>query len=794
MVTPLFHGPLLAQAETAPFISLDKLAGTGNVLVLSPHPDDETLGCARAIATACDAGRKVVIVVITNGNLSHPNSRRFPRTALAALRRQECISAMNVLGGVNVTTVFLDYDDQGSPATTQAQQLCVTQLGALVTAHEVTAVWTSWEHDPHCDHQRVAKLGEWLQARRPELALFKYPIWGRFLPDPPPLAGELYRFYGDNVSHRKAQAIDCYRSQTTDLIDDDPQGFVMDPDTKAHFLKSAELFICNGPPARAQEFDALYLNDPDPWQFLTSEYEQGKYAKTLAALPQTHYRCAIEAGCSIGVLTEKLSGCCDQVIGLDISEVAIALARRRTTQSDRVRFERACLPQEWPDIPADLIVLSEILYFLQPGQIEELARRIAGSWQENGDCILVNFSGDTCQTLQGAQAAALFCDAIQRLAPVQSLSNQVHEGFEITVLKKRAAETASYVIAIPAKDEQEMIVGCLRACWQSMQQTSADGKILLVINNTSDQTQQRAAEWGKETGCPMEILNIVVDGEFASAGHIRKMAMAFAAERTRPDGVIMCTDADSRPEPGWVSANLARIAEGFHLVCGNILLDEADQEFETICAIHRRNPLEGQYREACLALIERLDPDPDNPEPHHHDVSGASLAILRQVHDAIGGIPGVAVGEDRALAHRVAQEDYRICYCDAARVITSCRMQGRAEGSMAQALRIRAEGKDYLIDESLEPAHLVLLRAGARATARQLWKSGENRHQLYAFLNVDAKHFASLDNASPFGRFWQRLEQAAPCLQRERLLYSQLPEQLAHMRTLLSQVNRYGLP
>lgn len=439
MVTPLHQGPLLALAARAPTVTLDALAGTGNVMVLSPHPDDETFGCAQAIASVCEQGRKVIVVVVTNGNLSHPHSRRYPRNALAALRRQECIDALDVLGGAAVTSVFLDYDDQGSPSTVQAQQGCVAQLQALALAHAVTAIWASWEHDPHCDHQRVAKLGEWLHALQPGLMLYKYPVWGRFLPELPPLAGALYQFSDSTVASRKARAIDCYQSQTTTLIDDDPDGFVMDPSTKAHFLQAPELFIRHDTAGRAQEFDALYLNDPDPWRFLTSEYEQNKYAVTLAALPQKRYRCAVEAGCSIGVLTEKLSARCDQVLGLDISGVAIGLAQARNTHGDQVRFVQARLPEDWPHVSADLIVLSEILYFLQAWQIEELARRVAQCWEDNGDCVVVNFSGDTRQRLQGTEAAQLFFEAIGRNAEVACMSREAHEGFEVLVLKKTGA-------------------------------------------------------------------------------------------------------------------------------------------------------------------------------------------------------------------------------------------------------------------------------------------------------------------------------------------------------------------
>ena len=439
MVTPLQRGRLLVQAEHASEISLPTLAGSGNVLVLAPHPDDETLGCAQAIAAACGSGRKVIVAVITNGNLSHPNSQRYPKAALAALRQQECMNALNVLGGGAVVPVFLDYDDQAAPHTVDQQKQCVLRLQELVCEYDVTAVWASWEQDPHCDHQRVARLAQLLLACQRQLVLFEYPIWGRFLPDTPVLNGTLYRFVGPADRTQKARAIDCYRSQTTSLIDDDPDGFVMEPEARAHFLNTPELFIACEIPARSLEFDALYLSNPDPWQFLTSEYENEKYAATVLALGQRRYRCAIEAGCSIGVLTERLSSRCEQVIGLDISGVAIDLARARNRHHDRIEFRQAQLPEAWPNEVADLIVLSEILYFFNPKQIDQLARQIAACWEQKGDCVVVNFSGDTQQLLQGDEAASVFFDAMGRYAQVECVMKQDDEKYSLLLLRRASS-------------------------------------------------------------------------------------------------------------------------------------------------------------------------------------------------------------------------------------------------------------------------------------------------------------------------------------------------------------------
>ena len=63
-------------------------------------------------------------------------------------------------------------------------------------------------------------------------------------------------------------------------------------------------------------FEALYAADPDPWDFETSAYEQAKYDATIAALPPGPISTALEVGCSIGVLTERLARPCDRLLAV----------------------------------------------------------------------------------------------------------------------------------------------------------------------------------------------------------------------------------------------------------------------------------------------------------------------------------------------------------------------------------------------------------------------------------------------------------------------------------------------
>jgi trans-aconitate methyltransferase len=119
-------------------------------------------------------------------------------------------------------------------------------------------------------------------------------------------------------------------------------------------------------------FDAMYEAAPDPWGFEDRWYEQRKYAISLAQLPDRRYRRAFEPGCSIGVLTAMLAGRCDRLLSWDVAAGAVRAAAGRTRDLPNVRVERRQIPHEWPEGRFDLIVFSEILYYLGDRDLEQV--------------------------------------------------------------------------------------------------------------------------------------------------------------------------------------------------------------------------------------------------------------------------------------------------------------------------------------------------------------------------------------------------------------------------------------
>ncbi|CAN5790536.1 SAM-dependent methyltransferase [soil metagenome] len=143
----------------------------------------------------------------------------------------------------------------------------------------------------------------------------------------------------------------------------------------------------------AAYFDALYASSDDPWGLASEPYEARKYALTLAALPRARYRRAFEPGCAIGVLTALLARRCDELLSWDGASAAVTQARKRVAGLGlgHVRLQQARVPGRWPAGAFDLVVVSELLYFLDSAERAALLERVTGSLEPAGQLIAVHW-------------------------------------------------------------------------------------------------------------------------------------------------------------------------------------------------------------------------------------------------------------------------------------------------------------------------------------------------------------------------------------------------------------------
>lgn len=146
-------------------------------------------------------------------------------------------------------------------------------------------------------------------------------------------------------------------------------------------------------------FEGMYQRDPDPWNFASSPYELGRYAYILEALRDRQYKRAFEPGCSIGVLTEELASICDMVEAMDIAHVAVDQARHRCSNLANVHIKCAALPGGIPAGKFDLIVFSEVGYYLSKLQLQSLINRLITHITPGGTFLAAHWLGSSSDHL-----------------------------------------------------------------------------------------------------------------------------------------------------------------------------------------------------------------------------------------------------------------------------------------------------------------------------------------------------------------------------------------------------------
>ena len=121
-------------------------------------------------------------------------------------------------------------------------------------------------------------------------------------------------------------------------------------------------------------FEAQYRDDPDPWGYRSSPYEQAKYAATLAACGPGPFEHALELGASIGVFSARLAPRCRRLTTIDYSPTAVRRARAALAEHRHARALLGAIPEDLPEGPFDLVVASETLYYLDAGAADPDAR------------------------------------------------------------------------------------------------------------------------------------------------------------------------------------------------------------------------------------------------------------------------------------------------------------------------------------------------------------------------------------------------------------------------------------
>ncbi|MCP3712524.1 nodulation S family protein [Paraburkholderia sp. CNPSo 3274] len=163
------------------------------------------------------------------------------------------------------------------------------------------------------------------------------------------------------------------------------------------------------PLSLADYFNGHFAHDADPWRSRTSWYEARKRALTLASLPRARYRRAFEPGCAGGELSAALAPRCDRILCADFAPRAVEIARSRLAPFAHAHVERRAMPDDWPTGRFDLIVVSEIAYYLGETGCMALATLATTALEEDGTLLCCHWRhGGEAWMIDSAQVHAIF--------------------------------------------------------------------------------------------------------------------------------------------------------------------------------------------------------------------------------------------------------------------------------------------------------------------------------------------------------------------------------------------------
>ncbi|WP_285137600.1 bifunctional PIG-L family deacetylase/class I SAM-dependent methyltransferase [Microbacterium sp. lyk4-40-TSB-66] len=466
------------------------------LIVVAAHPDDETLGAAGILATAGVRGIPVDLVVVTDGEGSHPDSPTHSPATLGLLRRREVRTAAATLG-LRAEPLFLGLPDGGTDGYRDAIAIALGEALDRAGSDRVL-VLSPWRGDGHRDHRVVGETVEEVCAAR-GVRSRAFPIWLWHWGGPGDLPWEAAErlVLDSGVRDAKTRALDAHASQLQPLSPAPGDESMVHERMRAHFERDAEVFFAPQPtegaaaraateragstgqpapaplpatpdpaaPASAPTpapappapdpaapvpatdstvgqayFDDIYARHDDPWGFDLRWYEERKRAVLLAALPRRRYRATFEAGCSTGALTVELAGRSDRVLAVDLAAAALDRARRRMPDAAHVELRRGTLPDDWPTGEFDLVVLSEVAYYWAGADLDRGLTAAVASLSADGHLVACHWRHPVAEYPRSGDSVH---DALAERADLVRLVRHEEEDFVLEVFARPGARSVA---------------------------------------------------------------------------------------------------------------------------------------------------------------------------------------------------------------------------------------------------------------------------------------------------------------------------------------------------------------
>ncbi len=201
----------LAALDSRPPPPLD-LSACPALIVVAPHPDDETLGLGATIAQLVAAGVAVRVITVSDGGPVRPGATPRERARAEITRRYEMRRASGVLGIPPPISLGLPDGELADHEDGIARLLTRILEGAA------PGTWcaATWRGDGHPDHEAVGRAAA-EACGRTGVALLEYPVWMWHWAGPADPAVPWDRARSVDAPSwaydRKRLAAQCFRSQ-----------------------------------------------------------------------------------------------------------------------------------------------------------------------------------------------------------------------------------------------------------------------------------------------------------------------------------------------------------------------------------------------------------------------------------------------------------------------------------------------------------------------------------------------------------------------------------------------------
>ena len=184
----------------------------------------------------------------------------------------------------------------------------------------------------------------------------------------------------------------------------------------------------------------FYENKEDPFNF-HSRQEIEKYELTIKLLEGRTYARALEVGAAEGLFTEMMAPFCDQLIGLEVAEIAVRRAKDRLAHLQNVEFIQGALPMDMPDSSFDLIILSDILVYFPSDVLRAVALDLESVLRPGGVLFCMHYLGRIGAPVLGAKAHEILKHQLSLPITYESRLEDAGpsgQGYDILIFEKPA--------------------------------------------------------------------------------------------------------------------------------------------------------------------------------------------------------------------------------------------------------------------------------------------------------------------------------------------------------------------